>query len=292
MESKTPAKVIQLHPPKQRRVGDAARVIAITSGKGGVGKTNIVANLGLALSRRGKRVLVLDADLGLGNLDVLLGIAPRYNLSHVLNGEREIDEVLVEGPGGLLILPAASGLQDLTRLEGAKRRRLVAALERLLGEVDVMLIDTAAGISSDVMYFNISAHDILVVVSPEPTSITDAYALMKVLSLRYSERRFNLLVNMARDEEEAGDVFRQLKLVADRFLAIELDFVGHVPNDAHVPRSVMRQKLVSDIFPECPAAQCFDKLGRYFGHRPAARRRDKGFWNRLGADASESFENL
>lgn len=294
MESKKSGKVIPLRTMAavDRGPGRSARVIAITSGKGGVGKTNIVANLGFALARQGQRVLVLDADLGLGNLDVLLGIAPRYNLSHVLGGEREMAEILVEGPGGMRILPAGSGLQDLTRLDSFQRQRLAASLDRLVQEADVMLIDTAAGISADVMYFNVSANDIVVVVSPEPTAITDAYALMKVLSLRYAERRFNLLVNMVQDEDEAREVFRQLKLVADRFLEVDLVFAGHVLHDPLVSRSVMRQKIAGDLYPEAPASRCFETLGRRLGRRPAAKRPDKGFWRGPGGAAPEPFDNL
>ena len=304
MGPKTPAKVISLSRKNAgesgadrpaRPPGAGAHVIAITSGKGGVGKTNIVANLGFAMAQSGKRVLILDADLGLGNLDVMLGIAPRYNLAHVLSGEQPIEAVVVDGPGGLKILPAASGLQDLTRLEHPQRARLGDELDRLMATVDVMLIDTAAGISADVMYFNVSAHDILVVASPEPTSITDAYALMKVLSLRYAERRFSLVVNMARSAEEARDVFRQLKLVADRFLDIEIAFVGHVRHDEHVPRSVMRQKIVSALYPDCMASRCFDDLGRRLSRRPAAAAvsgRAKGFWKHLTTETREPLENI
>lgn len=250
--------------------GSGARVIAVTSGKGGVGKTNIVANLGFAIAQAGKRVLILDADLGLGNLDVMLGIAPRYNLSHVINGERPIEEVVIEGPGRLKILPAASGIQTLTHLDATQRTRLSEAMERLLRGLDVILIDTAAGISADVMYFNVTAREILVVVSPEPTSITDAYALMKVLSMRYATRRFSLLVNMASSSSEARDVFRQIKLVADRFLDVDIEFVGYVTTDAHVSASVKRQQIVSELYPDCPASRCFVELGRRYAHRPSS----------------------
>ncbi|HEN20532.1 MAG TPA: MinD/ParA family protein, partial [Desulfobacteraceae bacterium] len=194
------------------------RVIAITSGKGGVGKTNIVANLGFALSRLRKKVLVLDADLGLGNLDVLLGIAPKYNLSHVVAGEKSISDIIVKGPGEMKILPAGSGIQEITDLSRDQKIRILSELDTLLDTVDILLIDTAAGISSNVMYFNVSAQNIIVVATPEPTSMTDAYALMKVLSMRYSEKKFSLLVNLAASVEEAHEVFRQLDLVAKRFL--------------------------------------------------------------------------
>jgi flagellar biosynthesis protein FlhG len=167
-----------------------ARVIAITSGKGGVGKTNIVANMGYTLCKAGKRVLIFDADLGLGNMDVLLGLTPQYNLSHVIKGQKRLSEIIVNGPGQLKILPASSGIQELTKLTHSQKVDLFNELNLLLSDYDIVLIDTAAGISSNVLYFNASASEIMVVVTPEPTSITDAYALMKVLSVKYNEKHF------------------------------------------------------------------------------------------------------
>ncbi|MBW2708821.1 MAG: AAA family ATPase, partial [Deltaproteobacteria bacterium] len=165
---------------KSERRKPHTRVIAVTSGKGGVGKSNIVANLGFVISRLGKKVLILDADLGLGNLDVLLGLAPKYNLSHVITGAKTISEIVIEGPGKVKILPAPSGIQELSDLTDEQELRMFTALDSLIDSVDYFLIDTGAGISSNVMRFNSSAPEIIVVVSPEPTSITDAYALMKV----------------------------------------------------------------------------------------------------------------
>ena len=205
---------------RKQKKQSGTRVIAVTSGKGGVGKTNIVANLGYALNKLGKKVLVIDADLGLGNLDVLLGIAPRYNLSHVIVGEKNIREIIVDYAGMMKILPAASGVQELSRLTKEQKIKILTALDSLTDSIDIIIIDTAAGISSNVMYFNMSAQEIIVVVSPEPTSITDAYALMKVLSVKYSKKYFKLLVNMVDSDLEANEVFRQLSLVADRFLDI------------------------------------------------------------------------
>ncbi|MBN1275858.1 MAG: MinD/ParA family protein [Deltaproteobacteria bacterium] len=236
------------------------RVIAITSGKGGVGKTNIVANLGFALSRLRKKVLVLDADLGLGNLDVLLGIAPKYNLSHVVAGEKSISDIIVKGPGEMKILPAGSGIQEITDLSRDQKIRILSELDTLLDTVDILLIDTAAGISSNVMYFNVSAQNIIVVATPEPTSMTDAYALMKVLSMRYSEKKFSLLVNLAASVEEAHEVFRQLDLVAKRFLDISIEYIGYVLADKNVTKGVRHQKIVSELYPDTIASRCFATL--------------------------------
>ncbi|MGD1970650.1 MAG: MinD/ParA family protein [Desulfobacterales bacterium] len=238
------------------------RVIAVTSGKGGVGKTNIVANLGYAFSRLGKKVLILDADLGLGNLDVLLGIAPKYNLSHVLMGQKSINEIIVEGPGNLLILPAASGIQELTQLTKQQKIQILRELDQIIDDVDLLLIDTAAGISSNVMDFNAIAQEIIVVVSPEPTAITDAYALMKVLALQYAEKSCKIIVNLASTNQQGNEVFRQLNLVTERFLDLKIEYVGSVLFDANVTAGIKQQKLVSDLFPNTLASKSFQGLAR------------------------------
>ena len=238
------------------------RVIAVTSGKGGVGKSNIVANLGFMLSRLGKKVLILDADLGLGNLDVLLGLAPKYNLSHVITGAKAISEIAVEGPGKIKIIPASSGIQELSDLTDEQKTRMLTDLDLLIDSVDFFLIDTGAGISSNVMHFNSSAQEIMVVVCPEPNSITDAYALMKVLSLDYSRKHFKLVVNMANSSKEATEVYRQLVLVADRFLDIKIEYMGHVLTDENVKKGVRLQKVVSEIHPDTKASRCFDSLAK------------------------------
>jgi len=250
-------------PKNTRRLrGSNSRVIAITSGKGGVGKTSIVGNLGYAFAKLGKKVLILDADLGLGNLDVLLGLAPKYNLSHVILGERKIDEILVEGPGKMNILPASSGIQELTNLNKDQKIEILTQLDLLIDSVDVLFIDTAAGISSNVMDFNATAQEVVVVVSPEPTSITDAYALMKVLSLKYSGKACKLIVNMVRRPEEGREVFRQLQIVTDRFLDITIEYLGYVLFDGKVTKGVKTQKIVSELYPDTPASRCFADISR------------------------------
>lgn len=238
------------------------RVIAVTSGKGGVGKTNIVANLGFALSRLGKKVLILDADLGLGNIDILLGMVPKYNLAHVLKGVKTIPQIIIEGPGNIKILPASSGIQEITQLAKSQQIEILTDLDLLIDDVDVLLIDTAAGISSNVMYFNATAQEIVVVATQEPTSMTDAYALMKVLSLDYEETHFKLVVNMAGNSEGARETFRQLNLVADKFLDISIEYIGHILFDKNVTKAVKRQKLITDLYPESDAGRCFTSLAK------------------------------
>jgi len=268
----------------RRNKGTPSRIIAITSGKGGVGKTNIVANLAFALTQLGKTVMVLDADLGLGNLDVLLGLTPKYNLYHLLTGEKSISEIIVKGPGMMDILPASSGIQKLTELSREQRLHLLTELAVLDNGIDVFLIDTAAGISSNVMYFNVAAQEIMVVVSPEPTSMTDSYALMKILSTEYSEKRFNLLVNCVSDPKEAMDVFKNLSLVSDRFLDISIDYLGHVLLDENIPKAVRQQKILWEAYPNSPANKCFSALAKKIIKLPVSAS-PKGniqfFWKQL-----------
>jgi len=262
--------------PTRRQESRAPRIspkiISITSGKGGVGKTNIVANLGFTLSRLGKKVLIFDADLGLGNLDVLLGLTPQYNLSHVIKGEKRLSDIVITGPGGMKILPAASGIQDLTALTEAERHLVFSQLDEYIVDFDIMLIDTAAGISANVLYFNINSDEILVVATPEPTSITDAYAMMKVLSVRYGTDRFKLVVNAAANSREADDVYRQLGLVADRFLNISMEYYGCIVSDATIQKGVRQQKAVTEMAPLCKASRDFIHLARKISDAPPSAR--------------------
>jgi flagellar biosynthesis protein FlhG len=236
------------------------RVMTVTSGKGGVGKTNVVANLAIALSRAGKRVLVLDADLGLGNIDVLLGLAPKYTLEHVLSGARSLADIMLEGPSGIRILPASSGMPQLTSLTETQHVILQAELEQIAHMFDVLLIDTGAGISSNVTFFAAAAQSIVVVVSPEPTSLTDAYALMKVLHRQYRERRFHVLVNLTKSPSEAARVFSKLQVAVGRFLQISIDYLGAVPLDDYLPLAVTQQRAVLDRYPQAPSSRAFVSL--------------------------------
>ncbi len=264
---------------------DPPRVIAVTSGKGGVGKTNIVTNLAYSLARKGKKVLVLDADLNLANVDVLLGLTPKFNLHHVLLGEKRLRDILVTAPGGFQILPASSGIMELAELSEEQKLFFLSEISALGNIIDVMLIDTAAGINNNVIYFTLAAQEKVVVLTPEPTSLTDAYAMIKVLSSLHDVKRFRILVNSARTEKEAVAVFRQLTLVADRFLgSLSLDYLGFLPYDSKLPQSVRAQRLVVDMSPRSTVSgKFFDLAEQLIQEKPDAHMDGniKFFWKGL-----------
>ncbi len=231
------------------------RTIAVASGKGGVGKTNITANLAIGLSRLKKNVLILDADLGLSNIDVVLNLATKYNIKHLFNGEKTLKDLIIDGPEGVKVLPASSGIQELTTLDEFQRLRLLEEFENYDGDIDYLLIDTSSGISSNVAFFCMAAQDIFIVTSAEPTAMTDAYALMKVLFTKYQEKNFKVLVNNVKNESEAADVYKRLSSAAEKFLSISLDYIGFVPHDDSVHKAVRQQRALVDLYPECKASK-------------------------------------
>ncbi|ADW18386.1 flagellar biosynthesis protein (FlhG) [Desulfobulbus propionicus DSM 2032] len=262
----------------------ATRVVSVTSGKGGVGKTAVVANLAVLLARMGKRVLILDADLGLANIDVVFGLAPSHNLNHFFTGEQGLETILTDGPEGIKILPAGSGVQRFTRLDSEQKMRLLEGLDAMNNDFDFVLIDTEAGISENVTYFNTAAQEILVVTTPDPTAITDAYALMKLLSNQYHEKHFNLIVNFIRNEEEALDVYRKLTMVANRYLDISIDYIGSIPRDKLMVDAIRKQQVLVQLFPESKTSLAFEALARTIVQEPQTLE-PKGsiqfFWKRL-----------
>ena len=241
-------------------LANPVQVIAVTGGKGGVGKTSVSVNLATGLATAGKRVVLLDGDLGLANVDVLLGLSPRYTLAHVLAGERSLDEILVKAPQGFQIVPAASGAADLASLDANAHLGLVQAFSSLSSRIDTLVIDTAAGIAPAVLQFSQAAQHVLVVLCDEPASLTDAYALIKVLSRNHGVGRFRVLANMTRTPGEGQALFRKLERVAGRFLDVNLEYTGEIPEDDFVKRAIRAQRPVLDAFPSSPAGRAFRKL--------------------------------
>ena len=238
------------------------QVIAVASGKGGVGKTNVSVNLSLAMVAQGKDVLLLDADLGLANVDLLLGLRAEYNLSHVINGERTLEEVIMKGPDGLNIIPAASGTQMMSELTPSQHAGVIRAFSELSTPIDILVVDTAAGISDSVVSFTKASNEVIVVVCDEPTSLTDAYALMKVLNTDHGIQRFNILANSVRTPKEGLNLFAKLTRVTDHYLDVTLNYLGAVPYDEYLIKAVKKQHAVFKSYPQSPSSLAFRKLAK------------------------------
>jgi flagellar biosynthesis protein FlhG len=246
----------------RRAPSGSVRTIAVTSGKGGVGKTSVVINLAVALAEKGVRVAILDADYGLGNIDILLGLEAERTLEDVLRGHLSLDRVLLEGPAGVRILPAANGVQDLTSLTNEQQLRLRAALSGLAGSTDVLLVDTATGISDNVVTWLRAADEVLVVTSPDPAAIVDAYAVFKLLVRIDADKPLALLVNLSRDEEEAAAVHEGIAAAVREFLHGELPLFGHVVRDPALEEAARRRHPIVTLRPSSPASRCFRRLAR------------------------------
>lgn len=245
------------------------RVVAVASGKGGVGKTNVAANLGVALTQLNRRVMLLDADLSLANIDVLLGLQPRYNLSHVISGDTDLAATMVEGPGGMKIVPASSGSFLMTDLPAVSQVSIVHAFSTLAETPDVLIVDTAAGISERVARFVQAAQQAIVVVCDEPSSITDAYALLKVFSRHYDISRFHIVSNQTRSPQHGRELFEKLRKVSDRFLDVVLSHLGNVPYDDYLRRAVQEQRAVADAYPASASSAAFRRIAQSVDGLPA-----------------------
>jgi flagellar biosynthesis protein FlhG len=257
-----------------------ALVIAVTSGKGGVGKSNIAVNLAIKLAQAGKEVVLLDADLGLANADVLCNIDLPSNLSHVIARRKELADVMVNAPGGFRLIGGASGLARMADLTDVDRQRLVNSLAELESRTDIILIDTGAGISPNVLSFTRCADEVLVVTTPEPTAITDAYAVIKVISRDAPDRPLSLLVNQVQRPDEGRLVYERIAKVAKQFLSVHVQDAGYVPTDPEVPAAVRRRTPFILASPRCPASQGIGQLAMRLqrGIGPAA---PGGFFNRM-----------
>lgn len=263
-----------------------AKVITVTSGKGGVGKTNVTVNLAIALSEMGNRVTILDADFGLANIDVLLGIIPKYTLLNVLHDDKNIFEVLSDGPGNIKFLSGGSGMEELVKLDKDQIEKFVSNIALLDRLSDVILIDTGAGLSDSVMSFVMAADEVILVTTPEPTSITDAYALIKMVSNRDKNKKIRVVVNRAESAEEARDILNKLSIVTGKFLELQLEPLGYIFFDDMVIKSVKMQKPFALSFPKCQASKQIKDIGAKIMEAKADKANEgnagfKGFVNRL-----------
>ncbi len=238
------------------------RVIAVTGGKGGVGKTSVSVNLSIALANINRRVMLLDADFGLANIDVVLGLHPEYDLSNVMSGERTLEEIILNGPGGIQVVPGASGLPCMAEMSPAEHIGLINAFSEVAHDVDVLIIDTAAGISDQVISFSRAAQEVVVVVCDEPASITDSYAIIKLLNRDHGVQRFHVLANMIRSVQEGRDLYNKMCRVTDQYLDVMLTYMGGIPYDDNLRKAVKAQKPVVESFPRSRSAQAFKNLAK------------------------------
>ncbi len=236
------------------------RSIAITSGKGGVGKSTVVANLAYLMAKMGKRVMILDADLGLGNIDILYDLKPSLTLKDVIDGKTSIEEIILSGPLGIKVIPAPSGVEEMVNLHISQKRFLLEQVQRVIKDVDILLIDTAPGITSNVIFFNLAASQIFLIVSPDPCSLIDGYALMKVLALNHHKHQFNLIVNHAKTETEAKSIYERLEMMVSRFLKGTLFYIGHIPFDQRVSMASRKKKLFVELYPDSEATRSLTEI--------------------------------
>ena len=258
-----------------------ARVVAVTSGKGGVGKSNIALNLAIAAAEYNRRVILIDADLGLANLDVLCGVTPAFGLGDVISGKKRLYEVATSTPFGVDLVAGASGISYLADLPDEDRMRLLAQLEVLEREADLVVIDTGAGVARNVVKIAAAADETLVVTTPEPTSVTDAYAAVKLVSREREHGTIALVVNQALSRDEALRTGARIASVARQFLRVEIEQAGYVVADPHLARAVRMRRPLVEAFPASPAAMCLKAIARRYQKRPAPGPAGSGFMDRL-----------
>lgn len=249
---------------QQAQHSGSTRVIAVTSGKGGVGKTSLAVNLAIQLSKRGKRVVIIDADFGLANVEIMLGIRPQYTMSDLIYNDMNIDDIITSGPLDIGFISGGSGVQDMVNLDREQVRMLISKLVRLDTLADVIIIDTGAGISDSVLEFVLSSPEVLIVATPEPTSITDAYSLLKAVNrskdFSTKDKKIEIVTNRVGNHEEGKEIYNKLNIVSTKFLNIPLDYLGAILQDSNASRSIIEQKPISLAFPNSSATRCYQDI--------------------------------
>lgn len=265
------------------------KTISVTSGKGGVGKSTLVSNLALGLSQKKKKVLILDGDLGLANIDIMFGVRSAGSVESVLNGTRTIEDIIIDVAPNVSLIPGGSGVYGLQNTSLIQKKILLDQISELSTPYDYMLIDTASGIDDNVLYLNSAAHEILVVLTPDPSSLADAYALIKVMNKKYQEQKFSVVTNMVTDEKEGLALFKRLSDVSQKFLNVSLDYKGFIPADSDLRRATKSQQLILKELPNSSSAQAIRKLAEKMSHFNGVTNLKGGmqfFWEQLAGVAS------
>jgi flagellar biosynthesis protein FlhG len=279
---------------RRQRNAPASRTIAVTSGKGGVGKTNFSVNIALELAALGRRVSLLDADLGLANSDVLLGVNPQYHLGHLISGQRTLDEILITSTRGLRLIPGGSGIEELANLTQSQYKNLIAELRAIEQKTDIMLIDTASGIANNVIGVLRAASEVVIVTTPYPTAIVDAYATIKVLHQRAAEKRIRVVVNDVAFYGDADKTFDQINTAAQLFLKHPLEFLGAIPHDEELAEAVRRQQPVVECAPEAAASRALRLIAKRLEQTPQTpphHDSTDSFWDLLAESSPFNYEN-
>ena len=265
----TVLKDIKMNAVSMGMTENKVRCIAVTGGKGGVGKTNISINLATSLSKQNKRVMLLDADFGLANVDVVLGLSPGKNLLHVIEGQCDLQDIIIDGPENIKIVPASSGVKKMANLNSLEQSGLIAAFGELGSNVDVMIVDTAAGISESVVHFARAAGEVIVVVCDEPASIADAYALIKVLSKDYAVNKVSIITNQVESNAHGEVLFNQILKVINKYLDVSVNHLGSIPEDTYLKKAVKRQLAVTAAYPRCRSSEAFKEIAKRISNKKA-----------------------
>ncbi len=273
---------------KLRRMAEDAdvgpRILAVTSGKGGVGKTNMTLNLGIALADMDYRVVLVDMDLGLANVEVLLGVSSEFNLQHVVSGEKTVDDIMITDPSGVLVVPGSNGIAHMADLDRAHRREIIEKMENIELPADIVILDTMAGMSRTVIDFTLAADEVILVTTPEPSAVLDAYAMIKTIHQNDRFIPVKMIMNQTTDAAQARQVSAKIETVAQKFLGCTVKTIGVVPHDAAVSRAVMRRRPFMELYPKAPASRSIQKIAATLANResvPAVQERPAGLFRRL-----------